>query len=67
MRISSRTAAATAIEYRDLLEILDDPGARGSILITSQLPAGQWHELELGQFGQQRLHAHWGPALLPST
>lgn len=38
-------AAATARQYRDLLEILDDRLGRGSILITSQFPVSQWHEL----------------------
>lgn len=38
-------AAATARQYRDLLEILDDRMGRGSILITSQFPVSQWHEL----------------------
>ena len=38
-------AAATARQYRDLLEILDDRMGRGSIMITSQFPVSQWHEL----------------------
>jgi DNA replication protein DnaC len=38
-------AAATAKQYRDLLEILDDRMGCGSIVITSQFPVGQWHEL----------------------
>ena len=38
-------AAATAKQYRDLLEILDDRMGRGSIVITSQFPVSQWHEL----------------------
>lgn len=38
-------AAATARQYRDLLEIVDDRLGRGSIIITSQFPVNQWHEL----------------------
>ncbi len=38
-------AAATPKQYRDLLEILDDRLGRGSILITSQFPVNQWHQL----------------------
>lgn len=38
-------AAATARQYRDLLEILDDRMGRGSMVITSQFPVSQWHEL----------------------
>jgi DNA replication protein DnaC len=37
--------AATARQYRDLLEILDDRLGRGATLITSQFPVAQWHEL----------------------
>jgi len=38
-------AAATARQYRDLLEILDDRMGRGAVVITSQFPVSQWHEL----------------------
>jgi DNA replication protein DnaC len=38
-------AAASPKQYRDLLEILDDRTGHGSILITSQFPVSQWHEL----------------------
>lgn len=38
-------AAASAKQYRDLLEILDDRMGRGATLITSQFPVSQWHEL----------------------
>lgn len=38
-------AAAGAKPYRELLEIIDDRQARGSVVITSQFPVGQWHEL----------------------
>lgn len=38
-------AATTARQYRDLLEILDDRLGRGAIVITSQFPVSQWHEL----------------------
>jgi DNA replication protein DnaC len=38
-------AAATARQYRDLLEILDDRMGRGAVVITSQFPVNQWHEL----------------------
>ena len=38
-------AGATAKQYRDLLEILDDRMGCGSIVITSQFPVSQWHEL----------------------
>ena len=38
-------AGATAKQYRDLLEILDDRMGSGSIVITSQFPVSQWHEL----------------------
>lgn len=30
---------------RDLLEIVDDRYEKGSLLITSQIPIGRWHEL----------------------
>jgi DNA replication protein DnaC len=36
--------AATGKQYRDLLEILDDRHGQGATLISSQFPAGQWHE-----------------------
>lgn len=38
-------AAAGAKPYRELLEIIDDRLGRGSVVITSQFPVGQWHEL----------------------
>ena len=38
-------AAATPKQYRDLLEVLEDRTGTGSMLITSQFPVGQWHEL----------------------
>lgn len=38
-------AAATARQYRDLLEILDDRMGHGAVVITSQFPVSQWHEL----------------------
>ncbi len=38
-------AAAGARPYRELLEIIDDRLGRGSVVITSQFPVGQWHEL----------------------
>jgi len=34
-----------AEQRRDLLEIVDDRYDRGSLLITSQLPVGRWHEV----------------------
>jgi DNA replication protein DnaC len=37
-------AAASAKQYRDLLEILDDRMGRGATVITSQYPVAQWHE-----------------------
>ena len=36
---------ATALQYRDLLEVLDDRHSAGSTLITSQFPPARWHEL----------------------
>lgn len=38
-------AAAGAKPYRELLEIIDDRVGQGSVVITSQFPVGQWHEL----------------------
>lgn len=38
-------AAAGAKPYRELLEIIDDRLGKGSVVITSQFPVGQWHEL----------------------
>ena len=32
-------------QRRDLLEIVDDRDDRGSLLITSQVPIGKWHEV----------------------
>jgi len=38
--------AATATQpYRELLEIIDDRLGKGSVIITSQFPVSQWHEL----------------------
>ena len=34
-----------AEQRRDLLEIVDDREGRGSLLITSQVPIGRWHEI----------------------
>jgi hypothetical protein len=34
-----------AEQRRDLLEIVDDRYDRGSLIITSQLPLGRWHEV----------------------
>jgi DNA replication protein DnaC len=34
-----------AEQRRDLLEIVDDRYEKGSLLITSQIPTGRWHEL----------------------
>ena len=36
---------ATAKQYRDLLEILDDRMGRGAVILTSQFPVSRWHEL----------------------
>jgi hypothetical protein len=38
-------AAAGAEPYRELLEIIDDRQGKGSVVITSQFPVAQWHEL----------------------
>ena len=35
----------TADQRRDLLEIVDDRYDKGSLLITSQVPIGRWHEI----------------------
>lgn len=35
----------SAEQRRDLLEIVDDRDDRGSLLITSQLPVGRWHDV----------------------
>jgi len=35
----------TAEQRRDLLEIIDDRDENGSLLITSQVPVGRWHEI----------------------
>lgn len=35
----------TAEQRRDLLEIVDDRYDKGSLLITSQIPVAQWHEI----------------------
>jgi len=36
---------ASAKQYRDLLEVIDDRSSKGATVITSQFPVGQWHEL----------------------
>ena len=38
-------ATTGAKSYRELLEIIDDRVGKGSVIITSQFPVGQWHEL----------------------
>jgi DNA replication protein DnaC len=38
-------AATGAKPYRELLEIIDDRLGQGSVVITSQFPVAQWHEL----------------------
>lgn len=38
-------AGTTAKPYRELLEIVDDRLGKGSVIITSQFPISQWHEL----------------------
>lgn len=38
-------AATAAKPYRELLEIIDDRLGRGAVVITSQFPVAQWHEL----------------------
>jgi DNA replication protein DnaC len=35
----------TADQRRDLLEIVDDRYDKGSLLITSQIPVSQWHDV----------------------
>ena len=35
----------TADQARDLLEIVDDRYDKGSLLITSQVPVAQWHDI----------------------
>ena len=37
--------ALNAEQRRDLLEIVDDRYERGSLLITSQIPLGRWHDV----------------------
>ena len=34
-----------AEQRRDLLEIVEDRYEKGSLLVTSQIPVGRWHEL----------------------
>ena len=34
----------TAMERRDMLEVLEDRHGRGSTIVTSQLPVEHWHE-----------------------
>lgn len=38
-------AATGAKPYREVLEIIDDRLGKGSVIITSQFPVSQWHEL----------------------
>ncbi len=38
-------ALANGKQYRDLLEVIDDRSGKGSTLVTSQFPVGQWHDL----------------------
>lgn len=38
-------ASTGAKTYRDLLEMIDDRMGKGSVILTSQFPVGQWHEL----------------------
>ena len=38
-------AGTGAKPYRELLEIIDDRLGKGSVVITSQFPVSQWHEL----------------------
>jgi DNA replication protein DnaC len=38
-------AATGAKPYREFLEIIDDRLGKGSVVITSQFPVNQWHEL----------------------
>ncbi len=33
------------LEQRDLLEIIDDRDGKGSLLLTSQVLIGRWHEI----------------------
>jgi DNA replication protein DnaC len=35
----------TAEQRRDLLEIIEDRDQKGSLLMTSQVPIGRWHEI----------------------
>ena len=35
----------TGEQRRDLMEITDDRDGRGSLLMTSQVPVGRWHEI----------------------
>ncbi len=35
----------TSEQRRDLLEIIDDRDGKGSLLMTSQVPIGRWHEI----------------------
>ncbi|MGY3619352.1 DNA replication protein DnaC [Bradyrhizobium sp. USDA 10063] len=37
--------ALTGDQRRDLLEIVDDRYDKGSLLITSQVPVSQWHDV----------------------
>lgn len=43
----------TAEQARDLLEIVDDRYDKGSLLITSQVPVTQWHDIEAIPAGQR--------------
>jgi DNA replication protein DnaC len=44
-KISIAEPPLTAEQRRDLLEIVDDRYEKGSLLITSQIPIGRWHEV----------------------
>ncbi|PTM07699.1 MAG: AAA family ATPase [Bacteroidetes bacterium] len=37
--------SANADQYRQLLEVLDDRCGNGSLIVTSQVPVAQWHEM----------------------
>jgi DNA replication protein DnaC len=43
-----------AEQRRDLLEIVDDREGKGSLLITSQVPIGRWHEIIGDQLWEMR-------------
>jgi DNA replication protein DnaC len=45
----------TADQRRDLLEMVDDRYDKGSLLITSQVPMPQWHDVTLGDATLDRI------------